>query len=64
MHAALTDRIEQTLRQWPQWSPAERATMDAIGEEILAHVRDGGGNRFLAQWCDRNLRDVVADARA
>jgi hypothetical protein len=54
----LTDRIEAIIRAWPQWSPAEQRQMDAIVAEILAHVRQGTGNRFVQEWCTRNLHHI------
>lgn len=51
----LPDRIEQAVREWPNWSPAERRRMDEVVEEVLDHCRSGTGNRFVAEWCNRVL---------
>jgi hypothetical protein len=56
----LADRIEQRIREWPDWSRGERRIMDAIVEEIMEHVRDGTGNTFIRNWCDRYLSDLSA----
>ncbi len=49
----LPERIEQAVREWPQWSPAEERHMDEIVEEVLEYCRSGNGNRFIAEWCRR-----------
>jgi hypothetical protein len=51
----LPERIEKVVRDWPQWSRAERAKMPQLVEEILDHVRNGTGNRFVREWCNRVL---------
>ncbi len=49
------ERVEAIILAWPQWSPAERRRMEEIVEEIMDHVRHGGGNAFVREWCKRNL---------
>ncbi len=49
------ERVSRIVRQWPQWSPAERRRMDAVVDEVLDHVINGTGNRFIASWCERVL---------
>jgi hypothetical protein len=51
----LPERIETVIREWPQWSPAERAKMPQLIEEIMDHVRNGTGNGFVRSWCNRVL---------
>jgi hypothetical protein len=51
----LPERIERVVREWDQWSPAERARMDDVVEEILEHCRAGTGNRFIRSWVNRIL---------
>ncbi len=51
----LSDRIEQAVRNYPQWSNAERRRIDSIVDEVLEHVRNGSGNTFIREWCNRNL---------
>lgn len=49
------ERIERLVRQWPDWSRAERRRMDEIVREVLTHCADGQGNPFVRAWCDRVL---------
>lgn len=51
----LNDKIEKIIREYPQWSRVERSRMHELIEEIMNHVRDGGGNAFVQKWCDQNL---------
>lgn len=51
----MDERIEQVVRQWPEWSIAERRRMDDIVAEVLDHCRNGNGNRFIREWCNRIL---------
>lgn len=55
---SLADRIEKAVREWPGWSRAECRRMDDIVEEILSHCRNGNGNRFVREWCERYLGNV------
>lgn len=59
----LPERIEKIIREWPQWSPAERRKMNLIVEEILDHCRNGGGNGFIRSWCERNLSHLLEGCR-
>lgn len=54
----INDRIAAVVRAWPEWSRAERRGLDTITEEILDHCRNGCGNAFIREWCDRNLKEV------
>ena len=51
----LPERIEKIVREWPQWSRAERAKMPELVEEIMDHCRNGTGNGFIRSWCQRVL---------
>lgn len=51
----MAEMIEKVVRQWPQWSRAERKRIDEIVEEILDHCRNGNGNQFIRDWCFFNL---------
>jgi hypothetical protein len=53
-------RVERIVRQWPDWSPAERRRMDAIVAEVLDHCRSGNGNAFIREWCNRMLPKPTA----
>jgi hypothetical protein len=55
----IQERAEQVIRDWPQWSPAERRRMDEIVTEVLDHCRNGGGNRFIRDWCNRVLAPAL-----
>jgi hypothetical protein len=50
-----TEKVIRVVQQWPQWSRAERAKLEQITEEILDHCRNGNGNRFVREWCNRVL---------
>lgn len=54
------ERCELSVRLWKGWSPAERARMDEIVEDIMNHVRNGTGNRFTSEWVERNLHPLLA----
>lgn len=47
------DRIEKIVRDWDQWSRAERERIEDVVAEVLDHCRNGTGNRFIANWCNR-----------
>lgn len=51
----LPERIDRIVRAWPQWSPAERAHMDAIVGEVIDHCANGTGNGFISGWVNRVL---------
>jgi hypothetical protein len=51
----IVERIEQAVKQYPNWSNAELRKLDAITEEIIEHCINGTGNRFIREWCKRNL---------
>ncbi len=51
----LESRIREVVYTWPQWSRAERCRMEDVFEEIMEHVRDGTGNRFVREFCNRVL---------
>ncbi len=51
----LTDRVAAVVDDYPQWSLAERRRLPEITEEILTHCRDGSGNAFIREWCNRVL---------
>ncbi len=53
--STLTDRVTAVVDAYPQWSQAERRRLPEITEEILTHCRDGSGNAFIREWCDRVL---------
>ena len=55
----LPERITQAVMDWPQWSRAERERMPDIVDEVLAHCRDGQGNSFIREWCNRFLTQEV-----
>jgi ribosomal protein S27AE len=55
----LPDRIARIVREWPDWSPAERRRMDDVTEDILHHCRTGEGNAFVRGWCERVLRPAL-----
>ncbi len=57
----IADRIEQRVREWGQWSRAERRNMGAIIEEVVTHCRQGTGNTFIREWCTRNLSDMCEE---
>lgn len=54
----MNERIEAAVRAWPQWSRAERRRMNEVVDEVLQHCRDGQGNAFIRQWCERNLTEM------
>ncbi len=58
MSENIVDRIEKRIREWDQWSPAERRRMDDVVKDIMDHVRNGTGNGFIRWWCERFLKDV------
>ncbi len=45
----LPERIERAVRDWSQWSRAERRRMDDIVSEFLHFARTGEGNRFVRE---------------
>lgn len=51
----LPEKIERVVREWPQWSPAERGRMDAIVAEVIDHCKSGTGNGFIRSWVNRVL---------
>jgi hypothetical protein len=51
--------IEQAIRAWGQWSPSEERDMDAIVDDIMAHVIDGGGTPFIQAWVQHNLEHLL-----
>lgn len=51
----MEDRIREVVYAWPQWSRHELKMLDVIFEEIMDHVRDGGGNGFIRSFCNRVL---------
>lgn len=51
----LPERIAAVVAAWGGWSRAERANLDAITDEVIRHMSDGDGNRFVSAWCDRVL---------
>lgn len=53
---SLPERIEAFVRQWPQWSIAERRNLDAIVWEVVYHMESGNGNKFIQWFCDRHLK--------
>jgi hypothetical protein len=54
----IRDRIEQTVRNYPDWSKAELHKLEEITEEILSHCINGTGNRFIKEWCENNLKGI------
>jgi hypothetical protein len=54
-YSKANERIEAIVRAWPQWSHAERRRMDEIVQEVLSHCRDGQGNQFIREWCEKFL---------
>src|SRR5262245_6723120 len=58
----LHQKIEHYIRTWPQWSPAEHRHMDRIVDEIMTHVKEGGGNKFVQEWTKRNLSHLFPKA--
>lgn len=55
----LNEKCERVIRGWSQWSAAERLRMDDVVEEIMDHVRNGGGNPFVASWVNRVLLPAI-----
>jgi hypothetical protein len=55
----ISDRIARIVREWPDWSPAERRRMDAVVEEVLHHCRTDEGNAFIREWCEGVLRPIL-----
>ena len=55
----LPQRIEKVIRDWPQWSRAERRRMDELVEEILTYCRSGKGNAFVQSWFDTVLTPAL-----
>lgn len=51
----LPEFITRAVREWSEWSPAERRGLDMVAEEILSHCRAGTGNYFIRSWCERIL---------
>lgn len=52
----LPDLIAEIVREWPQWSRAERQHgMVPIIDEVIAHCSEGTGNGFIRGWCERVL---------
>lgn len=51
----LTERIHAVIEAYPDWSPAERRKMDMLKAEIMEHVKNGTGNGFIRDWCNRFL---------
>jgi hypothetical protein len=47
--------IARVVREWPQWSPAERRKMDAVIGDVIDHCANGTGNRFIREWVNRVL---------
>jgi hypothetical protein len=55
----IQERVEKVVREWPEWSRAERRRMDDVVEEVLTFCRSGEGNAFIREWCRRNLTPAV-----
>lgn len=51
----IAEQVRKVVYAWPQWSPAEQKKLEDIYEEILAHVINGTGNKFVQEWCKKFL---------
>lgn len=49
----MNERIGHLVREWPQWSRAERECMEDVIEEVLDHCRNGTGNNFIRNFVNR-----------
>jgi hypothetical protein len=56
---SLPDRITEFVRQWPQWSPAERRHLDAITSEVIDHCANGTGNGFIRWFVAVHLAPAI-----
>lgn len=52
----LPDKVERIVREWPQWSRAERSRMEDVVEDVLRHMRDGCGCTFTREFCNRVVK--------
>lgn len=57
----ITERVEQVVREWPNWSRAELRNLDAIVDEVLDHCRTGTGNGFIRKFVNRVVVPRVPD---
>lgn len=48
----LPERVHAIV-QASEWSRAERRILPAIESEVIAHLADGVGNPFIAEYCRR-----------
>lgn len=55
------ERIEKVVREWNQWSPAERRVLDEIVEQVMRWAISGEGSTFIKQWCERVLRPALRE---
>lgn len=53
------ERCEAIIRGWDQWSPAELAKMDDLVEEVMDHIINGGGNRFVREFVNRVVVPLI-----
>ena len=50
MKTNLPEQIAQIVRDWPEWSRAERRRLDEIIDEVLHYASDGLGNAFIKRF--------------
>lgn len=52
---SLPELVEIAVREYPDWSRAERRDLSLIVGEVIEHLSEGTGNGFIQWWCKWHL---------